>query len=106
MNTETHKQFKRDLNQAFRELRKLGYFARQNFTCCNSCGWASIPNGIDEKAVFYHRQDTATIRDYGICYLSWSGNGNEIARVFSKYFKIEWDGSEDRKIVAKLKEDK
>lgn len=34
---------KANLNQAFKELRKLGYFARQNFWCCQSCAWAAVP---------------------------------------------------------------
>jgi len=48
---------KEKITKAFKEIRKNGYFARQNFLCCQSCGWASIPEQKVEKAVFYHRQD-------------------------------------------------
>ena len=29
---------KENLKKAFRELRKIGYFAKMNFACCQSCG--------------------------------------------------------------------
>ena len=47
---------KENLNQAFKELRKLGYFARQNFMCCQNCAWATVPMDA-KKVVFYHKQD-------------------------------------------------
>ena len=89
--------FKKDLTQAFKELRKLGYFARQNFMCCQSCAWSAVPEEKEDKVVFYHRQDTPDVK-YGSVYLAWSGNGNEIVEIMSKYFNVEWDGSESTRI--------
>ena len=89
--------FKKDLTQAFKELRKLGYFARQNFMCCQSCAWSSVPEEKEDKVVFYHRQDTPDVM-YGSVYLAWSGNGNEIVEIMSKYFNVEWDGSTSTRI--------
>lgn len=89
--------FKKDLTQAFKELRKLGYFARQNFMCCQSCAWSQVPEEKEDKVVFYHRQDTPDV-NYGSVYLAWNGNGNEIVEIMSKYFKVEWDGSESTRI--------
>ena len=40
--------FKAALTQSFKDLRRLGYFARQNFECCQSCAWATVP---EEKEV-------------------------------------------------------
>ena len=92
--------FKNDLTQAFKELRKLGYFARQNFMCCQSCAWASVPDGKEEKVVFYHRQDNTDVKYSNSVYLAWNGNGAEIVEVLSKFFKVEWDGSEYTRIKA------
>ena len=39
---------KANLNQAFKELRKLGYFARQNFMCCQNC--ANLDTLLDKTS--------------------------------------------------------
>lgn len=56
-------------NQAFKALQKMGYIARQNYTCCRSCAGAAIAEEVagwnDAKrnklkgAVYYHQQDYA-----------------------------------------------
>lgn len=74
---------KENLNKAFRELRKLGYFARQDFYCCQSCGWAAIPMDA-KKVVFYHHQDAAELKKNDECYLSWTGDRDEIAEVLER----------------------
>jgi hypothetical protein len=94
--------FKENLTLAFKELRKAGYFARQNFLCCQSCAWSAVPDGKDEKVVFYHRQDADDVQ-YGRVYLAWSGNGAEIVEILSKYFNVEWDGSTSTRILVKEK---
>lgn len=58
---------KQRLTAAFKDLRKLGYIALQNFACCNNCAGYEIatrvkdmPAGRQDKlagAVYYHRQD-------------------------------------------------
>ena len=55
---------KANLNQAFKDLRKLGYFARQNFWCCQSCAWAAVPVNV-KKVVFYHKQDADELKETG-----------------------------------------
>jgi hypothetical protein len=45
------------LSIAFQKLEQAGYFARQNFWCCQNCGWAAVPDSHANKAVFYHQQD-------------------------------------------------
>ena len=86
------------LTLAFKDLRKLGYFARQNFMCCQTCGWDAVPEGR-EKVVFYHAQDKATLDKRGYCYLAWSGNGNEIvATLRNRGLTAEWNGTDGNRI--------
>lgn len=90
---------KTQLTKAFSDLRKIGYLARQNFSCCQSCAWAEIPDDKSERAVFYHRQDHMGMRETGEVYLSWAGNGHEIVNVLkSNGLSVEWDGTPSRRI--------
>ena len=94
------------ITRSMKDLTKLGYFAKANHECCSSCGWAVISDKDAEKAVFYHSQDAeaikgGTIHDSGL-HIAWSGDGEEIVRVFHKYgFLVEWDGSERTRINLK-----
>lgn len=90
---------KTKLTNAFRALRKLGYFARQNFLCCQSCAWAAVPEDKAERAVFYHSQDNSNLQKYGETYLAWAGDGNEIVRILNENgVQTEWDGSTNQRI--------
>lgn len=90
---------KEKLNKAFRELRKLGYFAKQNFQCCGSCGWAAIPKEKREKAVFYHSQDNAFFKEKGQVYLAWNGNGSEIESILrANGILTKWNGTNEERI--------
>lgn len=87
------------LSKAFKQLRKLGYFARQNFWCCQSCGWAAIPDGECEKVVFYHSQDNEDKKEGKPFYLAWCGDGNEIVSVLQQNgIVVDWNGSENSRI--------
>lgn len=89
-----------NLTKAFRELRKAGYFAKQNFTCCQTCAWAEVPDGV-EKVVFYHQQDNESKKQGEPFYLAWSGDGHEIQRILKKNgVKTKWSGSEDKRILV------
>jgi len=91
------------ITEAFRELRKLGYFARQNFLCCQSCAWYEVPKEKAEKVVFYHNQDNDRLKSEGKCHLAWAGDGNEIVSVLNKHgVKTEWDGSSNTRIVIDI----
>ena len=94
---------KSKITEAFNELRKLGYFARQNFTCCQTCGWAAVPSEKGNKAVFYHNQDNDSLKRSGECHLAWSGDGNEIVSVLNRHgIQTDWDGSNQKRIRIKL----
>ena len=62
-------------NAAFRDLRKAGFIAKQNFSCCGSCAGYEIAAQVKEMSeakrarvqgtVFYTKQDAARMRDSG-----------------------------------------
>ena len=100
LTSEQVKEFKGKIGNAFRELRKRGYFARKNFWCCQSCAWAAVPEGA-EKVVFYHGQDNDDIPS-GKIHLAWDGSGAEIKMVLENAgLYVEWNGKEDTRIVVK-----
>lgn len=95
---------KSNLTKAFRALRKKGYFAKQNFMCCQSCGCAAIPEENEKKYVFYHSQDNDDLRQYGYCYLAWSGDGKEIVETLeAEGIKVDWKGSNEKRIKITVK---
>lgn len=86
------------VTKAFKALRKSGYFARQNFACCQSCGLAELPDGT-ANYVFYHSQDSDDLKESGTCHLAWGGDGAEIVKILNANgVKTEWNGSPDVRI--------
>lgn len=87
------------LTIAFRKLRKAGYFAKQNFFCCQSCGWAIMTDEQAEKAVFYHAQDNEDKKEGKPFHLAWAGDGNEICNILRESgLTVEWDGNDKKRI--------
>lgn len=97
--------------KAFSALREKGYFAEMHFQCCQSCGWAAVPEG-QEKAVFYHDQDQFAFGDepggdsdnrgnlVHPLYLAWSGDAKEIIECLSQHgLETEWDGTPEMRIA-------
>lgn len=110
------------LDQAFADLEQSGIVARQDFTCCGTCGVAEIGDEIDKleesgtKArgyTFYHTQDTeSAVEGYGL-YLNYgdvegtkegsAAIGREIAsKLQSLGLKVDWDGALSKRIGVKL----
>ena len=88
------------LNRVFKALRNAGYFARQNHSCCNTCGWSEVPEEKSKKVVFYHKQEGDRFKAGGdrvmVC---WDGDGTEICNIARKEgFITNWDGSTETKI--------
>lgn len=95
---------KEALNNAFDDLNRAGYFAKQNWACCNSCGTAEIPDKNAKKYVFYHAQDKMDLNRTESCYLAWNGNGKEIIKIFNKHkIKTEWNNKKDTRIKIDLR---
>lgn len=94
---------KTNLNKAFRALRKKGYFAKQNFWCCQSCAWSAMSDEEGKKAVFYHQQDNDNLKENGTCHLAWAGNGKEIVEILNANgVKTEWEESSNKRIKIDL----
>jgi len=74
-----------NLSTAFKLMRKAGLIARQNFTCCSSCGGYAMAERVKEMTperrtkvkgcVFYHSQDAARLREGGNLYLGYGPVG-------------------------------
>lgn len=119
--------FKIRLAAAFKDLRHMGYLARQNFQCCGGCaGYAMAVRAeeLHEKGkrilgtVFYHNQDNANLRDGEDFYLAYGelntvkfgtlGNGNnyvgaDVVRVLAQHgIATEWDGDGATRILVKI----
>lgn len=115
-----------NLNDAFKELRKKGLIARQDYWCCQSCGgyaigqMIEIRNRMGKKTtgyVFFHHQDTERAERDRILYLAYgnpfSGSadtpeatakvGKTIVETLERHgFLTEWNGSPDTRILVKV----
>lgn len=96
---------KQKVAEAFKKLKELGYFAEEDFWCCQSCAWNAMSDEEAEKAVFYHHQDNDAW-DEDECelesdlYLAWSGNSEEICNVLKECgLQVKHDGSEGSRII-------
>jgi len=113
------------ISNAFKELRKLGYFSRMNFWCCQSCGCAAVPDKYKNKFVFFHKQDSESFGVDGniggehrsswrggnksdSMYMSHGegGDGNEIVFFLNKHgLDASWNGDNDQRILVKHRKD-
>ena len=98
-------------------------WAKQNFSCCNSCGWHDIRHGgpnntpligmdsqpmfneageLTQPCVWYHSQDNDMLKEKATVYLAWGGadeHGQTIRRLFEEEgVTVEWDGTQTKKI--------
>lgn len=110
------------LDAAFADLEAEGIVARQNFSCCGSCGAAEIWDEADaleetgkpvDGYAFYHMQDTESAADgYGL-YLNYGAAedgeeaavaiGHRIVRQLENHgLKTDWDGSIRKRIGLSL----
>ena len=108
------------LDKAFAVLENEGIVARQDFTCCQTCGhseiWDEITEATKTKKVlgytFYHHQDLEWIVEIGECLLAFgatSENENDALRVGEiicktlrkEGFNVQWDGSLNTRILIK-----
>ncbi len=88
------------LTQVFRNLRKDGYFARWNWTCCQNCGVHALPEGCEEY-VFFHCQDADMLREDGRVYLAWGGSGVHIRqRCEEAGLHVVWDGTAETRLLV------
>lgn len=87
------------LNLAFSQLRKQGYFAKKNYTCCHSCAWSLVRKGISEgnikdKIAFYTNEDLQDFEEGETLKLNWVGAPYDIMLAFSRFgITTSWDGN-------------
>lgn len=106
------------LDAAFAELESRGIVARQNFSCCQSCGASEIWDEVDAAEAedrtirgftFYHQQDTESAVHGGGLYLAYQSItedegaaeevGREIVAVLRRHgLEPEWNGSVSKRI--------
>lgn len=110
------------LDTAFATLETMGIIARQNFSCCGTCGAGEILDEMDaatkqgRKVVgyaFYHAQDTESAADgYGLC-LNYGTDQDDEARALEIARQIvdvleaqglttAWDGTWNQRISVSL----
>lgn len=109
------------LDDAFQQLHALGIVARQNFTCCQTCGQAKIASEIrafqaSGRSVtgycFFDEQETeAAIAGHGL-YLTFGAVGEGslpeqigatvVAAMSSSGLTAEWDGSAATRVRVRL----
>lgn len=108
------------LDRAFDELEGRGIVARQNFSCCQTCGSQEIWGEVDDAAeegmpvrghTYYHAQDTERAAEGGGLLLAYGSVeddgtaevGREIVAVLNAHgLATEWDGSPGNRIHASL----
>lgn len=104
------------LDAAFRDLEQRGIVARQNFSCCQTCGSAEIWGEMEEADergpdvrgyAYYHLQDTQGAAEDGGLYLAYgaveedgiAAIAHEVVAVLRAHgLAVEWDGSTARRI--------
>jgi hypothetical protein len=90
------------VDEAFELLKKSGYFAEQDYYCCQTCAWSSIPDELCDKVVFYHSQDNDAWRGdelKDILHLAWNGDSEEIVGILrSVGLSVSHDGEESTRI--------
>lgn len=108
------------LDEAFAELDRLGIVARQNYTCCQTCGHTEMGYETGKTAVhrrvrgyvFFHQQDSKHVANSDNLYLAYgslSGSdeeavavAHEVVSVLKKHgLKIEWNGRITKRIRIK-----
>lgn len=110
------------LDAAFSALEADGIVARQNFTCCQSCGHAEIAEQIDcaERSgqvtrgyTFFHQQDTESAVEYGSLYLAYGATSpggpgamsiaqDVVAALRKQGLTVTWGGSTSQRIGVSL----
>ncbi len=107
------------LDRAFAALERSGIVARQNFTCCQTCGHAEIGDEIAEASkkadvvgyAFYHMQDTENAAEGNGLYIAYGAlEQTEAARqkigwiiveaLRMERLEVDWDGDTNKRIAV------
>jgi hypothetical protein len=111
------------LDAAFAALEQQGIVARQNFTCCSTCGHAEIGGEVAAARrrrrpvagyAFYHMQDTEGAAEGGGVYIKYDCLADDRGRKTAVGHKIvealgaaglraDWNGDPDTAVYVRLK---
>lgn len=107
------------LERAFEALEAVGIVARENFTCCQTCGHAEIGMELREGETargytFFHQQDTDTVAGGGALMLAYGPMvqgvesvatiGREVAEALrTAGLTVEWNGDVSKRIGVAMK---
>ncbi len=84
---------------AFKSLRREGYFCRMNFWCCQTCALHAIPDAKSKKYVFFTQQDARDLDRTGSCYLAWAGEGDRIfVELAGAGLLVDWNGRRESRM--------
>lgn len=106
------------LDEVFAELDRMGIVARQNWTCCQTCGHTEIAYETGKTSVhrrvrgyvFFHHQDAEHVAAAGLLYLAYGSVLNrsdaeavavahEVVAVLKQHgFTVEWNGMIHKRI--------
>jgi hypothetical protein len=88
-----------NLSKSFKELRTRGYFAKQNFSCCQTCAVYEITEEMGrENYVYYHQQDNQNRKNYETFNLGWNGDFDLICNTLEKYGVVVIDKDVNKRI--------
>lgn len=107
------------LDDAFAALERSGVIARQNFTCCQTCGHYEIWDEVEKTDanadgyVFFHMQDTESAYEGHGLYLAYGSTRENEEQSVSVALRIvcalreaglvpEWDGDVGRRIYLPM----
>ena len=110
------------LDAAFGDLEARGILARQNFTCCGTCGAAESYTLLTDARsegrelrgyTFYHQQDTEHAAQGNGVYLNYGAHEDseeaalaiaaEVVKVLHEHgLKTTWDGSHSKRIFVHM----
>lgn len=67
-----------EIKEVFRELRHLGYLARMNFWCCQTCAGYALGEVWDKKptkkgAIYFHKQNEERYWEQGVLDIHYFG---------------------------------
>ena len=101
------------LTKVFKELSANGIVAKEDFSCCGTCGASEIGEYAKEGDygyVFYHNQDTDGALETGTLYLGYGrigmiGKSNKeiaqevVIQLRKEGFDVKWNGSTSQRIL-------
>ena len=97
------------IHEAMNDPDSIGIAYNIGTYCCSTCGHAEMwpYDASDDPPTYFfchiqevYRWINDSSRDYAI--LQWGGDGDKITSALSRYFEVEWDGSERNAIKIKL----